>query len=68
MPCESIREGEIVGDHTVKFSGTFEVLELTHRALNRDVFALGALQGAGFLVKQPAGLYDMSHVLKAGSR
>jgi len=65
VPCESIREGEIVGDHTVTFSGKFEVLELTHRALNRDVFALGALKAAAFVAKQPAGLYDMSDVLKA---
>ena len=67
VPCESIREGEIVGDHTVTFSGKFEVLELTHRAMNRDVFALGALQAAGFAAKQPAALYDMSDVLKGST-
>ena len=65
IPCESIRQGEIVGDHTVIFSGPFERLELMHHAESRDVFALGALKAAQFVASQPPGLYDMSHVLQA---
>jgi 4-hydroxy-tetrahydrodipicolinate reductase len=65
VPCESIREGEIVGDHTVVFSGPFERLELAHHAEARDVFAVGAVKAARFVAGQPPGWYDMSHVLKA---
>ena len=64
VPCESIREGEIVGDHTVTFSNAFERVELTHHAERRDVFAAGALKAAAFIVTQRPGLYDMSDVLK----
>jgi 4-hydroxy-tetrahydrodipicolinate reductase len=65
VPVHAVRAGDIVGDHTVLFAGPFERLELTHRAHNRDVFALGALKAAQFLAAKPAGLYDMGHVLAA---
>jgi 4-hydroxy-tetrahydrodipicolinate reductase len=64
IPVHAIRAGDIVGDHTAIFAGPYERLELTHRASSRDVFALGALKAAQFIVKQKSGLYDMSHVLK----
>ena len=63
VSCRSRREGDVVGDHTVIFSGPSERLELSHHAESRDVFALGALRAAVFLAQQPPGLYDMSHVL-----
>lgn len=65
VPCESIRTGEVVGDHTVVFSSPFERLELTHHAETRDVFAVGALKAAQFVVGRPPGLYDMSDVLRS---
>jgi len=65
IPVHAIRAGDIVGDHTVIFAGSAERLELTHRASSRDVFAKGALAAAQFLRMQPAGLYDMSHVIAA---
>ena len=65
IPVHAIRAGDIVGDHTVVFAGAGERLELTHRAQGREVFAQGALRAAQFVVTQPPGLYDMSHVLKA---
>ena len=64
IPVHAIRAGDIVGDHTVVFAGPSERLELTHRAHSRDVFAQGALEAARFIVSQPPGLYDMSHVLQ----
>ena len=67
LPVHAIRAGDIVGDHTVVFAGASERLELTHRAQSREVFAQGALRAAQFVVTQPPGLYDMSHVLKASS-
>ena len=64
IPVHAIRAGEIVGDHTVVFAGAGERLELTHRAQGREVFAQGALRAAQFVVAQPPGLYDMTHVLR----
>ena len=63
VPIESIREGEVVGDHTVRFIGPNERLELTHRAGNREIFARGALRAAEWVVGKPAGLYSMQDVL-----
>jgi 4-hydroxy-tetrahydrodipicolinate reductase len=60
---QTIRGGDIVGEHTVLFAGVGERLELTHRAHSRDNFARGAVKAAIWVVNQPAGLYDMQHVL-----
>jgi len=60
---QSIRGGDIVGDHTVLFAGTGERLELTHRAENRDNFAHGAVLAAKWLAGKPAGIYTMADVL-----
>ncbi len=59
-----IRAGDIVGEHTVLFSGPGETIELTHRAQSRDAFARGALVAAVFLSKKAKGLYTMADVLK----
>ena len=56
----SVREGEVVGEHTVSFAMPDEVIEITHRALNRDVFAKGALKAGEWLVKQAPGYYSTS--------
>jgi 4-hydroxy-tetrahydrodipicolinate reductase len=63
IPIESIREGDVVGEHTVIFKGPGEHLELTHRAANRGIFALGALRAAKWIVHKPPGLYSMQDVL-----
>ena len=63
VPIESIREGEVVGDHTVVFVGAAESLELTHRAGSREIFARGALRAANWVVGKPNGLYSMQDVL-----
>lgn len=68
LPVHAIRAGDIVGDHTVVFAGASERLELTHRAHSREVFAQGALRAAQFVVTQPPGLYEMSHVLRANQQ
>ncbi len=60
---QTIRAGDIVGDHTVLFGGMGERIEVTHRASSRDTFARGALRAAHWVVKQPPGLYDMMDVL-----
>lgn len=60
---QSVRAGDIVGDHTVLFGGIGERLELIHRAHSRDNFARGAVRAALWVVNQPPGLYDMQDVL-----
>jgi len=60
---QTIRAGDIVGEHTVYFAGAGERLELTHRAHSRDNFARGAALAAAWVVKQPNGLYTMFDVL-----
>jgi 4-hydroxy-tetrahydrodipicolinate reductase len=60
---QTLRGGDVVGDHTVYFVGEGERLELTHRATSRDQFAQGAVRAARWVVGKPAGLYDMADVL-----
>lgn len=60
---QTIRAGDIVGDHTILFGGMGERIEVTHRASSRDTFAGGALRAARWVARQPAGLYDMMDVL-----
>lgn len=54
----SVREGEVIGEHTVSFKMHDELIEISHKALDRDVFAKGALQAGEWLVKQPPGHYS----------
>ncbi len=59
----AVRGGNIVGDHDVIFAGRDEVIELTHRATSREVFAVGAVKAAKYLASQGAGFYTMKDVL-----
>lgn len=59
----SIREGEVVGDHTIIFTNPNERLEITHHAFSRETFANGALRAAEWIVDKKPGLYDMADVL-----
>lgn len=60
----SLRGGNIVGEHTVKFFNQFETLEITHTAHSREVFAVGSLKAASFLVHQKPGLYTMDDLFE----
>ncbi|MCF6274878.1 MAG: 4-hydroxy-tetrahydrodipicolinate reductase [Robiginitomaculum sp.] len=59
----SLRHGGVVGEHSVFLSSDMETLTLTHTALDRAVFAKGALVAALWAVGQNKGLYDMQDVL-----
>ena len=59
----AIRGGNIIGEHQVIFAGADEVINLTHRAQSRSLFATGALRAAKFLVGKPAGLYNMEDLM-----
>ena len=60
---ETIRAGDVVGEHTVLFGGIGERVEITHRANSRMNFARGALRAARFLEDKATGLFDMQDVL-----
>jgi 4-hydroxy-tetrahydrodipicolinate reductase len=65
----AVRGGSVVGDHETRFLGAGETLTLSHRALDRDIFARGAWRAARFLLgldggpRPCAGVYDMTDVL-----
>lgn len=60
---QTIRAGDIVGEHTVIFAAPGERVELVHKASSRDNFAQGALRAAHWLTDKKTGLYDMQDVL-----
>jgi 4-hydroxy-tetrahydrodipicolinate reductase len=60
---ETIRAGDIVGEHTVMFAGAGERVEITHKASSRMTFAQGAVRAAVWLGARERGLYDMQDVL-----
>ncbi len=63
IAIHALRMADCPGEHTVIFSVPGETLELSHRAINRDGFARGALDASRFLAGKPPGLYTMEHVL-----
>lgn len=60
---ETIRAGDIVGEHTVMFAGIGERVEITHKASSRMTFANGAVRAAKWLMANDKGLFDMQDVL-----
>lgn len=63
MGIHAVRGGTIPGEHTVLYAGPDEIIELTHTALSRDIFANGALKAGIFLADQKPGLYSMADLL-----
>jgi 4-hydroxy-tetrahydrodipicolinate reductase len=63
IPIESVREDEIVGEHTITFDSPFDTVEITHSAKTRDIFAKGALKAAKFIATKKMGLFTMKDVL-----
>jgi len=63
VPIESIREDEIVGEHTITFESDVDTIEITHSAKTRDIFVKGALVAAKFISKKSSGLFSMQEVL-----
>jgi len=60
---ETIRAGDVFGDHTVLFAADGERIEITHKASSRMTFAKGAVRALAWLHDKPAGLYSMDDVL-----
>jgi len=63
----TIRAGDIVGDHTVLFAADGERVEITHKATSRMTFARGAVRAARWLAGKPNGVYSMLDVLELGA-
>lgn len=63
ISVQSFREGEVVGDHSITFTGPCESLTIEHHAESRDLFAQGAIAAARWIVGRRAGLYTMEDVL-----
>lgn len=59
----STRAGGIIGEHTVLFASDDEVLTLSHSAIDRSLFAKGAVAAAAWVRSRKPGLYDMQDVL-----
>lgn len=59
----AVRGGTVAGEHSVKFFGQLEEIELRHRADSREIFARGALKAAAFVKDAKPGLYNMEDVL-----
>ncbi len=60
---ETIRAGDIVGEHTVMFAALGERVEITHKASSRMTFASGAARAAAWISSRENGLFDMQDVL-----
>ena len=60
---ESIREGEVIGEHTITFESPVDLVSIHHHAKTRDIFAQGSLVAAKFLSKKKKGLFNMQDVL-----
>lgn len=60
----SVRGGTIVGEHTIIFSGEDEIIEITHKAQSKKIFAIGAINCAKFLIGKPPKLYTMEDIFK----
>jgi 4-hydroxy-tetrahydrodipicolinate reductase len=63
----AIRAGDVIGEHTIRLTGPGEVIELTHRATTRDLFARGALALSSWLATLPPGWYSMDQFIAARS-
>lgn len=61
---QTIRAGDIVGEHTVMFADIGERIEITHKASSRMTFAKGAVRSASWVTSKPAKVYDMQDVLE----
>ena len=59
----SIRKGEIIGEHEVKFSSGKEIITLNHEAFDRALYSEGALSAAKWLIKKKPGLYSMRNLM-----
>ena len=58
----SVRAGSLCGEHEIIFAGPNESISITHSAQSRDIFALGALKAAKFIINQKPGFYNINNL------
>jgi 4-hydroxy-tetrahydrodipicolinate reductase len=63
LPIEAIREGEVKGQHTIRYESPLDSITLSHDAKTRDAFAIGALLAAGY-IRDKKGVFGMQDMLK----
>ncbi len=63
---KSIREDEIIGDHEIILDSAMDTIRLIHSAKNRDIFAMGALQAAKWIIKKDRGIFDIKDMMQGG--
>lgn len=59
----AIRGGTIVGEHSVIFAGLDEIIEIKHTAMSKNIFAIGAIKAAKFIINKDKGLYSMDDLV-----
>jgi len=64
LAVHSIRGGSVVGEHSVYFLGQDEVIEISHVAQSKAIFAHGSIKAAKFIIGKKPGLYKMKDILK----
>lgn len=60
----AVRGGTIVGEHDVIFAGKDEIIEINHKAMSKEIFAVGSIRAAKFLRDMPSGMYDMKNIME----
>jgi 4-hydroxy-tetrahydrodipicolinate reductase len=63
LGIHAIRGGTIVGDHDVVFAGNNEIIEISHKAQSKEVFAQGSIKAAKYIVTKQPGYYNMSNMI-----
>ncbi len=64
LGLSAVRGGTIVGEHDIIFAGNDEVITISHEAMSKEVFAVGAVRAAKYIANKSAGLYTMKDVIK----
>lgn len=60
----AVRGGTIVGEHDVIFAGNDEIIEINHKAMSKEIFAVGAIKAAKFIADKKIGMYSMSDLIE----
>ncbi len=60
----AVRGGTIVGEHDVIFAGNDEIIEINHKAMSKEIFAVGSIKAAKFIADKKYGMYNMSRLIE----
>lgn len=60
----AVRGGTIVGEHDVIFAGNDEIIEINHKAMSKEIFAVGSIKAAKYIADKKCGMYSMSQLIE----